>query len=315
ITLIRGNLNVLSYYTGPESNYYVILILSVDDDPDMYEGAMPYIAQVILQNLEEDAYLQMIPSLFQRISVYPSLTDEQNLIYHYQDDIKRMIIKILRDYGVITRSELNIWVKDSDLEGIIDLEAILADLVKTETIKVTSVKGIPSELIFLTKDIFMLRVPPVLIFKDPVNYGLPVQLTKLYQDEVLKFFNEYHPTEEDTFALLNILIDPEVYETIRLLRTAIVTIQDFEKLKNKGVTDIYSVLKKLWDTNMIKVFKDEGGIEHHALLTDFYIDLLFPKYQLNLLKTLNDQKSKSDKVLLQYLDLLEETYYNLKSEK
>ncbi|MFX1532211.1 MAG: DUF2341 domain-containing protein, partial [Promethearchaeota archaeon] len=160
VSLIRGNLNVLSYYTGPESAYYIVLILSIDDDPDMYEGAMPNIAQLILQHLDEDYYLQMIPSLFQRLSVYPSLTEEQNLLYYYQDDIKRMVINILRDYGVITKSELTIWVKDSELEGIIDLEAILADLIKIELIKVTSVKGIPSELIFLTKDFFMLRVPP-----------------------------------------------------------------------------------------------------------------------------------------------------------
>ncbi|MFX0083749.1 MAG: hypothetical protein ACFE94_18515, partial [Candidatus Hodarchaeota archaeon] len=315
VSLIRGNLNVLSYYTGPESAYYVILILSIDDDPDIYEGAMPNVAQLILQNLDDDIYLQMVPSLFQRLSVYPSLTGEQNLIYYYQDDIKRMVINILRDYGVITKSELNIWVKDSKLEGIIDLEAILADLIKIELIKITSVKGIPSELIFLTKEIFMIRVPADTIFKDPVSYGLPAQLTKFYQDEVLKFFNEYQPAEEDSLELLNILIDPEVYETVRLLRTAIVTMKDFEKLKTKGVSDIYSVLKKLWDTNMIKVFKDENGIEYYTLLTDFYINIFFPKYLLNVIKRTHEQKSKTDKVLLEYLSLLEETYYTVSKSK
>ncbi|MHA1884511.1 MAG: LamG-like jellyroll fold domain-containing protein, partial [Promethearchaeota archaeon] len=184
ITLLRGNLNALSYYTGPETGYYIILILSAEDDPDMYEGVMANVAPIILQNLEDDAYLQMIPSFFQRISVYPSLSYEQNLIYYYQDSIKHMIITILRDYGVITKSELIIWVRDRNLEGIIDLEAILADLIKIDLIKVASVKGIPSELIFLTKDIFMLRVPPDKLFRDPTNNGLPAQFTKSYQGEV-----------------------------------------------------------------------------------------------------------------------------------
>ncbi|MFX1532212.1 MAG: hypothetical protein ACFFBC_13940, partial [Promethearchaeota archaeon] len=71
----------------------------------------------------------------------------------------------------------------------------------------------------------------------------------------------------------------------------------------------------LWDTNMIKIFKDGNEVEYYTLLTDFTIDLLFPKYLLNVIKTTNDQKSKSDKVLLQYLNILEETYYNLKSKK
>ncbi|MHA2400053.1 MAG: LamG-like jellyroll fold domain-containing protein [Promethearchaeota archaeon] len=315
ITLIRGNLNVLSYYTGPETGYYIILILSEEDDPDMYEGAMANVAQLILQNIEDDVYIEMIPSIFQRLSVYPSLSYEQNLIFHYQDSVKQMIINILRDYGVITKSELIIWVRDRELEGIIDLEAILAELIKIELIKVASVKGIPSELIFLTKDIFMLRVPPDSLFKDPASYGLPTTLTKLYQEEVQNFFNDYQPTEIDTVKLLNSLINPEVYETVRLLRIAIVTMKDFEKLKNKGVSDIYGVLRKLWDINMIRVFKDENGVEYYTLFTDFHVNLIFPKYLLNVIKVLNDQKSKSDKVLIQYLNILEEAYYNLKSEE
>lgn len=66
---------------------------------------------------------------------------------------------------------------------------------------------------------------------------------------------------------------------------------------------------------MIKIFKDANNIEYYTLLTDFYIDLIFPKYLLNVIKVINDQKSKSDKVLNQYLNILEETYFNLKSEK
>jgi hypothetical protein len=308
INLTLGSWNILSYYTGPDLDYYIILFLELDDDPDLYEGAMADTAQVILQNISDDSYLQMIPSLFQRLSVYPSLSEEQHLFFFYQDDIKHMIIDILRNYGVITKSELIIWVKERELVDIIDLESILADFIKREIIKVRSVKGIPSELIFLTKDIFMLRVPPVKLFDDPVNHGLPKQLANLYQTEVQKAFREYHPNEKDTLSLLNILIDPEVYETLRLLRTAIVTMMDFEKLKNKGVSDIYSVLRKLWDAQMVQILKDESGIEYYALLTDVHIDLIFPKYQLNLIKILNNQKSKSDKVLIQYLNILEETY-------
>ncbi|MFX1426805.1 MAG: hypothetical protein ACFFBE_10165 [Promethearchaeota archaeon] len=315
ITLIMGSLNILSYYTGPDSGYYIVLILQLDDDPDIYDEGMANIAQIILQNLEDDAYLKMVPSLFQRISIFPSLTYEQNLIFHYEDNIKKMIISILRDYGVITKSELNIWVKEQELDKIIDIEAILADLVKIELIKLASVKGIPSELIFLTKDIFMLRVPPDNLYQDPESYGLPKKSIQMYRNEIQKFFNEYHPTEEDNLNLLDILIDPEVYQTLRLLRKAIANMKDFEKLKNKGVNDIYGVLKKLYDNKMIRVFKDENEIEYYALITDFYIDFIFPKYLLKIIKTSFEQKSKTDKVLLEYLNLLEETYTNLKLKK
>jgi hypothetical protein len=90
--------------------------------------------------------------------------------------------------------------------------------------------------------------------------------------------------------------------------------KDFEKLKSKGVSDIYSVLKKLWDTNLIRVFKSEDNIEYYALLSEFYIDIIFPKYFLNVVNRSYEEKSKTDKVLIEYLNLLEETYINLKSK-
>ncbi|MFX0036940.1 MAG: hypothetical protein ACFE9I_15020, partial [Candidatus Hermodarchaeota archaeon] len=58
ITLTFGFMNILSYYTGPESGYYIILLLNLDDDPDAYEGALANVAQIILQNVKDDSYLE-----------------------------------------------------------------------------------------------------------------------------------------------------------------------------------------------------------------------------------------------------------------
>ncbi|MFX1470549.1 MAG: hypothetical protein ACFFB8_18035, partial [Promethearchaeota archaeon] len=88
-----------------------------------------------------------------------------------------------------------------------------------------------------------------------------------------------------------------------------------EKLKKKGVDDIYSVLKKLYDAQMIKVYKDDNDTEYYVLVSDFYIDLIFPKYHLNIIKVAYEQKSKSNKVLREYLGVLENTYFDLKSKK
>jgi hypothetical protein len=66
---------------------------------------------------------------------------------------------------------------------------------------------------------------------------------------------------------------------------------------------------------MIKVFKDENGVEYYTLLTDFYMNLIFPKYLLSVIKRSYEQKSKTDKVLVEYLNLLEDAYIDLKSKK
>ena len=315
ITLTAGLLNILSYYTGPETGYYLVLLLKLEDDPDVYEGGIPDVSRILIENIEDDSYLYMFPSLFQRLSLYPSLSDEEILALNYQDEIKRMIIDNLRDIGVITKSELTIWLRDKYVEGFIDLEATLLELLKKDIIKQVTVKGLESELIVLTNDFFMLKVPPVELLKDPINRGLPTQFAKEYLAEVKKFFQSYRPTKEDNLNIVNLIINPDVYETLRLLRTAIVTKQDLEKLKIKGVEDVYAALKLLWDNQMIKVFRDEKNNEYYALLFDFYMDLLFPKYLLKVIKSAYEQKSISNKALIESLRVLEETYYDSKSQK
>jgi len=313
ISLMVGSLNIASYYTGPEKGYYILLLLNLDDDPDSYEGGLADASRIILQNLEDDAYLNMIPLQFRRLSVYPTLNSEQQLAMTYQDEIKRMIINRLREEGTVSKSELMVWLKDRYKQGFVDLDSVLIELIRRELIKETSVKGMPSELIFLINDILMLRVPPVQLLKDPADRGLPSQLVASYRTEIKKFFRSYIPSEQDNLRLIENIINPQVYETLRLLRTAIVTKNDLEKLKKKGVEDIDEVLKMLWETQMIQVFQDDKNNEYYALLSDFYVAKIFPKYLLNTIKVEYEKKSKADQVLVEFLTVLENTYMNLKS--
>ncbi|MBY8985133.1 MAG: hypothetical protein KGD65_08710 [Candidatus Lokiarchaeota archaeon] len=313
ISLMIGSLNIASYYTGPEKNFYILLLLNLDDDPDAYEEGLVDISRTILRYIDEDASLQMIPTLFRRLSVYPTLSDEQRLALTYQDEIKRMIIDRLRDEGVVSKSELMIWLKDKYKQGFIDVEGVLLELIKREIVKEASVKGISSEFVFLIKDILIMRVPPVKILQDPADRGLPSQLVENYKADAKRFFQNYQPTEGDNLRVLDILTNPQVYETLRILRTSVVTKNELKKLKKKGVEDLDDVLKILWDTQMVQVFQGERGNEYYALLSDFHLKLIFPKYLMNTIKTVYDQKSKADQVLIEYLTVLENTYTSLKA--
>jgi hypothetical protein len=315
ITLTAEATNILSYYTGPEEGYYLLVILNLDDDPDVYEGGIADILRILLENIDDESYLKLIPSLFQRISLYPSLSYEEILAVTYQNKIKRAIINIIRDEGVVIKSELIILLKDKFVHGFFDLDTILSELIKLDILKVSSVKDIPSELIFLTNDIFMVRVPPLKLLDKPSSYGLPSQFTKDYRNDVKDSFQTYNPTEKDSIVIAELLSNPQVYETLRLLRNAIVTREDLEKLRKKGVDDIYGVLKILWDNKVIKVFHDEYNVEYYALLTDFYLDFIFPKYLLKVIRSAYEQKSKVKKALIENLNILEDAYYKLKSLK
>ena len=314
ISLMVGSLNIASYYTGPEKSFYILLLLSLDDDPDAYEGGLADVSRTILQYYEDDTLMETIASLYQRLSIYPTLNDEQRLAMTYQDDTNRMIINRLREEGVITKSELMVWLKDHFKQGFVDIDSVIIELIKRELVKEASVKGMPSELIFLTNDILMSRVPPDNLIGNPEEAGLPGNLSNDYVLACKQYFQRYRYSEEDNLKIIKLLINPQVYEVLKLLRTAIVTRNDLEKLKKKGVDDVDETLKLLWDAQMIQVFQDSRGNEFYALLTDFYLDLIFPKYALNIIKEEYELKSKSSQVLVEYLNVLEDAYTDLKSK-
>ena len=315
ISLMVGPLNIASYFTGPDKGYYIILLLTLDDDPDSFEGGLSDISRIILQNIDDNAFVPMIPSLFRRLSVYPTLNQEQLLAITYQDEVKRMIINRLRDEGVVSKSELNVWLKDKYRYGFFDIDAILFDLVRREIIKETSVKDMPSELIFLINDLLILRVPPSAVYTEPVERGLPEALVNDYKLVVKNFFQSYNPSEEDNQKLIDLIVNPNIYDTIKLLRTTIATKNVLEKLRKKGVDDIDGVLKELWEHKIINVFRDKRGIEYYAMLSDFFVSLIYPKYLLNTVIQEYEVKSKTDKVLLEYLNVLKDAYYEIKLKK
>ena len=317
ISLLVGPLNIASYYTGREKPLYIILLLNLDEDADAYEGGLSDISRVIFQNFEDSAYLEMIPFLFQRLSTYPNLNAEQSLAITYLDSVNRLILNRLREEGVLTKSELKIWLKDSYREGFFDVDSILMELIKKEIIKETSVKGMPSELIFLINDLLMIRRPPIKLLKNPDERGLPAKFIEDYHVAVKNFFQKYRPSEKDNLKIIDdVIADPQVYEILKLLRISIVTKNVLEKLRKKGVDDIDGGLKKLWDNQMIHVFQDGKGNEYYALLSDFYNSLVYPKYILNMIVQQYKVKSKSNGVLIEYLNVLDDNYRStkLKSE-
>ena len=66
-TLSVKRVNLLTYYSGVEKGHYIILVLSILEDPEDFEEDYEKIAQTILNNLEEEKYKEMVPSLFKKL--------------------------------------------------------------------------------------------------------------------------------------------------------------------------------------------------------------------------------------------------------
>ncbi|WP_371805855.1 hypothetical protein [Candidatus Lokiarchaeum ossiferum] len=310
VSLTAGAVNLASYYTGPESAVYVILILTAEEDGDVYEEGLAEITRQILMNLESDSLNSILPPLFQRLSVYPTLTEEQRYGMLLNSDVKRMLLNRLREETAISKSEISIWMKDQYREGFVDVENLLAGMVKLGLVKIASVKGLSSDLVFLTEDIMVLRTPPVELIKDPVDHHLPASLKDSYIKEVRNFFELYVPSEADNLAIIDkVLLDPACYEVIKLMREAMVTRNDLEKLRKKGVDDVDRVLKAMWETKMIAVFQDDKNNEYFCLTSDFFIERFYPRYNIDNIRQQYRTRSQNPNALLKALDMMKDEYY------
>ena len=316
VSLFAGATNLASYYTGPDSGVYVVLVLTSEEDGDVYEEGLGEITRQILMSLEPEALKNVLPPLFQRLSVYPTLNEEQRLGMLFNSDAKRMILKRLREEVVISKSEIAIWLKDQYRDGFVDMESIISPMVKMGIAKIASVKGLSSDMVFFSSDLMITRIPPLNLIQDPTGHHLPESLAASYITEVRNYFTNHEPEERDTLQILeNVVLDPACYEVLKLMREAMVTRNDLEKLKKKGVDDVDRVLKALWKTKMIAVLQDDKKVEYYCLTSDIYINKFYPRYLLDTIRKEYKTQSQNKNALLKALDLMKQDYYAMLKAK
>ncbi len=303
-----GAVNVASYYSGPEKGIFIIILFQPDEDVDAFKVGITDIAQIIINNLEQEVYLRLVPSLFQRLAIYPTLNVEQKLAMVYLDKIKRMILNRLREEGIIYKAELSIWLKDAYKGGFIDIERTLETLVKEDLIKITSVKGVPSMIVYLKNDLAIGRTPPINLFKEPSEHGLPAALVGSYRTIVKDFFTNYVPREKDNLEMLKLLLNGPAHETFKLLRETFARRDDLEKLRKKGVDDVEGVIMQLSEAGILTFLRDDQGAEYFGLKSDILVEKFFPVYIIDKIREHYTLKAKTNAALVEYLGILEQSY-------
>ncbi|MHA2004293.1 MAG: hypothetical protein ACW975_08880, partial [Candidatus Thorarchaeota archaeon] len=132
----------------------VFLVLHPDEEPDVYKDALPEIATQIFLNAEDDAYEKMVPPLYKQISRYTQMTAEQQQASVLTDPVRRGIIQILMKNGTVLSADLE-QVIFNEIGKRIDVDIVLRPLVKMGIIATGWVEGLSSEVIYLTRALFV----------------------------------------------------------------------------------------------------------------------------------------------------------------
>jgi len=311
LTITIGDLNIASYFTGLDTNYYVCLLLSIDEDPEVYEDILTDSVRIIMNNLEYRRYVEMLPENFKNIVNYPKMDDAQKLALTLLDPVKKMIIDRLIEDGSATKSELLTWLRDRLARENIDIDGIIHSLIKRGIVVESTLKEMPSSVIFLVGDIFVTRVPPINIVKKARMGQFGGNLDQEYLADVKAFFENYSPTPEDQETILRIIIEPEAYEIIKKLRENYMTMDEMALMREE-IPNLDDVLKLLWDNRIINVLRDKKGNELYFLRTDIAVKLVFPEYLINLILESYNDGTKSDAILIEHLNILKEVFNTFK---
>ncbi|MHA1846607.1 MAG: hypothetical protein ACTSXU_03095 [Promethearchaeota archaeon] len=315
ISMMIGPLNVVSYYTGEETGYYIILLLDLDEEGEQYEDALIDAGNVIIEAIEQDTIDIILSGIFHRISLYPKLEPEQLLALLYTSKVKRNMLFRLEREGSINKGELSIWLKEITESPFIDVDAEIVRLAKYDLIKQVTIKGFPTEVIFLMNVLLITRVPPRTILKEAVQRGMPEKILPKYKDDVVAFFKEYIPVPDDSLECAEVITEPACYEILKLLRTSVVTIESLEKLKKRGVEDIKATLDRMIKSDIVIELEVESGTKYYALKSDIRVQKIFPEYIINTVRQSHKDRIKSPIVLIEHLKLLKRSYLEVASGK
>ncbi len=294
----------------------VFLVLSPDEDPEVYKEALPEIATQIFINADDDKYKKLVPKLYKQLERYTQMTAEQRQAAIINDPVRRIIIQTLMKQGTIQSAELAELIFE-EIGKQIDVDIILGPLVKMGVIATGWVEGLASEVIYLTRAMFVLRKTSLDTIKAVREEQLPADVG----EEFLKSTQEYHKDyieriRTDIFetiwseaeGLSKHILDFEIYDIIQVLRTGPMEIERLKAETNLDDEKITKKLKKLEKADIIMKIKDKEGRQHIMLKCNPEVITVYPEWLIQRTVDLYNDEEIVSQQAIHYLEVLKKSH-------
>jgi hypothetical protein len=294
----------------------VFLVLSPEEDPEVYKDALPEIATQMFLNAEGDAYKKMVPKLYKQIARYTQMTAEQRQASILNDPVRRTIVQTLMRNGTVQSTELEEMIFE-EVGKKIDVDLVLRPLVKMGIIATGWVEGLSSEVIYLTRALFILRK----ISHDTVRAvrkgTLPTEVAEQFLQSSRRYHRDYIArlrkdlfdtiwTEAETLA--KYILDFEAYDVIQSLRAGP---KEAEQLKIDVDLDEAKLRKQL-DTldkaNIVMRINDEEGRQHIMLKCDTEVSTVYPEWLIQRTVDLYNDEEIVSRQAIHYLEVLKKSH-------
>ncbi len=290
----------------------VFLVLAPEEDPDVYKDALPEIATQIFLNTDDDAYQKLVPKFYGQIARYTQMTPEQRQASVLSDTVRRSILQTLMRNGTIESSDLEQIIFE-EVGKKIDVDIVLRPLVKMGIIATGWVEGLATEVIYLTRALFLLRT----ISQDTIRAvkagQLPKDVAEQYLDSAKRYHKNYLGTLrkdlsealwDDAEQLTEYLLDFDAYDILEILREGPQQTEHLPSLLDVTKSQLRKQVKKLEKANIVMRINDEEGREHLLLKSNPEVMTVYPEWLIQRTVELYNDEEIPSRQAMHYLEVL-----------
>jgi hypothetical protein len=294
----------------------VFLVLHPEEDPDVYKDALPEIATQIFLNAENDAYEKMVPPLYKQISRYTQMTAEQQQAAVLTDPIRRGVIQILMKNGTVQSADLEQVIFD-EIGKKIDVDIVLRPLVKMGIIATGWVEGLSSEVIYLTRALFVLRTVSHDIVQAVKESDFPRDVAESYLESSKEYHCDYAARlRSDLFKTVwsdaeeigKHILDFDTYDLIQALRRGPAEVKLLPELTELSTSKIKRKLSTLERANIVTRIKDEHDQQYVILKCNPEVVTVYPEWLIR--RTVDQYNSEviASQQAMHYLEVLKQSH-------
>ncbi len=290
----------------------VFLVLDSDEDPDVYKDALPEIATQIFLNADRKKYIKMVPKLYEQIARYTMMTPEQRQASILSDPIRRAILRTLMRDGTLQSTDLEQIIFE-EVGKKIDVDLILRPLVKMGIVATGWIEGLSSEVIYLTRAIFILRRISQDTVRAVKSGSLPLEVVDSFLDSTKRYHRDYiaklRRNLTDTVwteaeELSKYLLDFEAYDILQILREGPQQTEHLPSLLEITKAKLRKKLKTMEKAGILVRVNDDDGKEHALLKSSPEVVTVYPEWLIQRTVDLYNKEEIHSRQAGHYLEIL-----------
>jgi DNA-binding HxlR family transcriptional regulator len=294
----------------------VFLVLEPEEDPDVYKDALPEIATQIFLNTEDDKYKSMVRKLYKQIARYTQMSAEQRQASILSDPVRRAIVQTLMRNGSVQSTDLEQIIFE-EVGKKIDVDLVLRPLVKMGIIATGWVEGLSSEVIYLTRALFVLRTISQDTTRAVRKGKLPTDVAESFLQASRKYHRDYIARlRKDLFEtvwteaedLAKLLLDFEAYDIIRILRNGPTETELLKANVDLSKSKLRKQLSSLEKSNILMRINDEEGREHVLLKCNPEVSTVYPEWLIKRTVDLYNDEEVVSRQAMHYLEVLKRSH-------